>query len=71
MHCPFIGDSFGVVSRQWIGVDNIMWSSDYPQTTSPCRTRAILSSVISGNQELAKCKIVREKVAQLYGFDLD
>ena len=30
MYCTFIDDSFGVASRHWIGVDNVMWSSDYP-----------------------------------------
>ena len=72
LHCPFIGDFFGVVSRQWIGVDNIMWSSDYPHTafTLP-PPRDIIERDFRDASGLAKCKIVREKVAQPYGFDLD
>lgn len=48
MHYTFIGDWFGVASRQWIGMYNIMWSSDYPAPRPPGRTRVTLSSVISG-----------------------
>src|SRR5262249_46091396 len=31
----FIDDRVGVASREFIGVPNIMWSSDYPHTVSP------------------------------------
>jgi hypothetical protein len=30
MYCTFIDDSFGVASRHWIGVDNVMWSFRLP-----------------------------------------
>ena len=39
IYCTFIDDPVGVASRQFIGVDNIMWSSDYPHTTSTWPTR--------------------------------
>jgi predicted TIM-barrel fold metal-dependent hydrolase len=72
LHCTFTGDSFGGASRQWIGVDNVMWSSDYPHTafTLP-HPRDIIERDFRDASELAKRKIVREKVAQLYGVDLD
>ena len=30
----FIDDRVGVANRELIGVENIMWSSDYPHTAS-------------------------------------
>ena len=64
LQCLFIGDSFGVASRQWIGVDNIMWSSDYPHTafTLP-HPLDIIERNFRDTSELAMRKIVREKVA--------
>ena len=72
MYCTFIDDSFGVTSRQWIGVDNVMWSSDYPHTASTWpHSRDIIERDFKDVSEVEKRKIVRENVAQLYGFDLD
>jgi predicted TIM-barrel fold metal-dependent hydrolase len=71
MYCTFIDDSFGVASRQWIGVDNVMWSSDYPHTASTWpHSRDIIERDFKEVSEIEKRKIVRENVAQLYGFDL-
>jgi predicted TIM-barrel fold metal-dependent hydrolase len=72
MYCTFIDDSFGVASRHWIGVDNIMWSSDYPHTASTWpHSRDIITRDFKDVSEVEKRKIVRENAAQLYGFDLD
>jgi predicted TIM-barrel fold metal-dependent hydrolase len=72
MYCTFIDDSFGVASRHWIGVDNIMWSSDYPHTASTWpHSRDIIARDFKSVSEVEKRKIVRENAAQLYGFDLD
>jgi predicted TIM-barrel fold metal-dependent hydrolase len=72
MYCTFIDDSFGVASRHWIGVDNIMWSSDYPHTASTWpHSRDIIGRDFKDVSEVEKRKIVRENAAQLYGFDLD
>jgi len=72
MYCTFIDDSFGVASRHWIGVDNVMWSSDYPHTASTWpHSRDIIERDFKEVSEVEKRKIVRENVAQLYGFDLD
>src|SRR6266705_684946 len=71
MYCTFIDDSFGVASRQCIGVDNVMWSSDYPHTASTWpHSRDIIERDFKDVSEVEKRKIVRENVAQLYGFDL-
>jgi predicted TIM-barrel fold metal-dependent hydrolase len=71
MYCTFIDDSFGVASRHWIGVDNVMWSSDYPHTASTWpHSRDIIERDFKDVSEVEKRKIVRENVAKLYGFDL-
>jgi len=71
MYCTFLDDSFGVASRHWIGVDNVMWSSDYPHTASTWpHSRDIIARDFKDVSEVEKRKIVRENVAQLYGFDL-
>jgi predicted TIM-barrel fold metal-dependent hydrolase len=71
MYCTFIDDSFGVASRHWIGVDNVMWSSDYPHTASTWpHSRDIIARDFKDVSEVEKRKIVRENAAQLYGFDL-
>jgi predicted TIM-barrel fold metal-dependent hydrolase len=72
MYCTFIDDAFGVASRQWIGVDNVMWSSDYPHTASTWpHSRDIIERDFKDVSETEKWKIVRGNAAQLYGFDLD
>ena len=72
MYCTFIDDSFGVASRHWIGVDNVMWWSDYPHTASTWpHSRDIIERDFKDVSEVEKRKIVRENVAKLYGFDLD
>jgi predicted TIM-barrel fold metal-dependent hydrolase len=72
MYCTFIDDAFGVASRQWIGVDNVMWSSDYPHTASTWpHSRDIIARDFKDVSETEKWKIVRGNAGQLYGFDLD
>ena len=71
MYCTFIDDSFGVASRHWIGVDNVMWSSDYPHTASTWpHSRNIIERDFKDVSEAEQRKIVRENAAKLYGFDL-
>jgi predicted TIM-barrel fold metal-dependent hydrolase len=71
MYCTFIDDAFGVASRHWIGVDNIMWSSDYPHTASTWpRSRAVIERDFKDVSEDEKWKILRGNAAKLYGFEL-
>jgi predicted TIM-barrel fold metal-dependent hydrolase len=71
MYCTFIDDPFGVASIHWIGIDNVMWSSDYPHTASTWpRSRAVIERDFKDVNEEEKWKIVRGNVAKLYGFDL-
>ena len=67
----FIEDPVGVASREFIGVENIMWSSDYPHTVSTWpHSREVVERDFKGVPEDEKRLIVRENVARLYGLAL-
>ena len=68
----FIGfqeDELGVALRHHIGVDNLLWGSDYPhaESTFP-RSREILERILKGVPEEEKAKIAGENTARLYHF---
>jgi predicted TIM-barrel fold metal-dependent hydrolase len=67
----FIDDPVGVASREFIGVENIMWSSDYPHTVSTWpHSREVVDRDFKGVPDDEKRLIVRENVARLYGLAL-
>jgi len=67
----FIDDAVGVAGREFIGVDNIMWSSDYPHTVSTWpHSREVVDRDFKGVPEGEKRSIVRDNVARLYGLSL-
>jgi predicted TIM-barrel fold metal-dependent hydrolase len=65
----FITDPVGVANRHRIGVDNLMWSSDYPHVacTWP-HSHDIIARDFQGVSDTDKWKIVRENVARLYSL---
>ena len=68
----FIGfqeDDLGIQFRHHIGVENLLWGSDYPhaESTFP-RSREILERIFEGVPEDEKAKIVGENTARLYHF---
>ena len=68
----FIGfqeDDLGVQLRHHIGVENLLWGSDYPhaESTFP-KSREILERILAGIPEEEKAKIAGENTAKLYGF---
>ena len=69
----FIGfqeDDLGMQLRHHIGVDILLWGSDYPhaESTFP-RSRQILKEIFEGVPEEEKAKIAGGNTAKLYGFD--
>jgi predicted TIM-barrel fold metal-dependent hydrolase len=68
----FQEDQLGIRDRALIGVDNLMWGSDYPhtETTFP-RSQAILERILAGVPAEERQKITSTNVARLYHFDLD
>jgi predicted TIM-barrel fold metal-dependent hydrolase len=66
----FQEDQLGIRDRALIGVDNLMWGSDYPHTeaTFP-RSQQILERILAGIPGPEREKITCSNVARLYHFD--
>ncbi len=67
----FIMDRAGVFARDFIGVDNLMWSSDYPHTDSTWpRSRECIAHDLEGVSEADRRKMTCTNAAKLYGFEV-
>jgi predicted TIM-barrel fold metal-dependent hydrolase len=70
MWCTYIDDYVGVQSRRFIGIDRMMWSSDYPhQASSWPHSQEVVARDFADASEDERFKITRGNVARLYGFD--
>ena len=70
VYLSFQEDGIGIRMRDVIGVDRLMWGSDYPhaESTFP-KSREILESILEGVPQEEKAQIVGGTAAKLYGFD--
>jgi predicted TIM-barrel fold metal-dependent hydrolase len=67
----FQEDAVGIRLRDIIGVDNIMWGSDYPHSESTFpRSRQVLHQILTGVPEDEQARIVGHNAARLYHFDV-
>ena len=66
----FQEDTLGLRLREFIGVDNIQWGSDYPhhESTFP-KSREILEEILTDCTEQEKAKIAGENAARIYRLD--
>ena len=65
----FQEDGRGIRDRSTIGVDNLLWGSDYPHTESTFpRSRQILGNILEDVSEEQKAKICGGNTALLYHF---
>ena len=65
----FQEDAIGIRLRDVIGVENMMWGSDYPHSESTFpRSRQILSEILEGVPEDEQAKIVGLNTARVYNF---
>ncbi len=68
----FQEDAIGIRERESVGLDTLMWGSDYPHTESTFpRSRPILDEILEGVPASERCAITCENAARLYGFDLE
>jgi predicted TIM-barrel fold metal-dependent hydrolase len=65
----FQEDALGIRLRHDVGVDNLMWGSDYPhpESTFP-RSREILERVLADVPDDERARMVCGNAAKLYGF---
>jgi len=71
MHCTYIDDYVGVANRHFVGVDRMMWSSDYPhQASSWPHSQDVVGRDFKDASPDDRFKITRGNVARLYGFAL-
>jgi predicted TIM-barrel fold metal-dependent hydrolase len=63
----FQEDGLGIQLRHHIGVDNLMWGSDYPhaESTFP-KSMEILDEILEGVPEDERAKIVGDNAARIY-----
>ena len=67
--CDFQEDPEGVRNRDIIGIDNILWGSDYPHVESTWpRSRQILESTLADCTEEEKAKIAGGNAARIYNI---
>ncbi len=67
----FQEDGLGLRLRDMIGVETLMWGSDYPHTESTFpRSRQILDEILEGVPDSEAQRIVAGNAAELYGFQL-
>jgi predicted TIM-barrel fold metal-dependent hydrolase len=70
LYATFIDDGFGIAHRDEIGVDNILWSSDFPHSaTFWPKSGEKIAADFRQVDEADKRKILWENTAKLYGFE--
>ncbi len=68
----FQEDEVGIRLRDLIGVDNMMWGSDYPHSESTFpQSRQILDRILAGVPHEERAKIVGGNTAHLYNFEVE
>jgi predicted TIM-barrel fold metal-dependent hydrolase len=66
----FQEDAIGIRLRDVIGVDNMMWGSDYPHSESTFpQSRKILAEILAGVPVDEQAKIAGGNTARVYKFD--
>jgi predicted TIM-barrel fold metal-dependent hydrolase len=66
----FQEDAVGIRLRDIIGVDNMMWGSDYPHSESTFpQSRKILADILAGVPEDEQARIAGGNTARVYRFD--
>src|SRR5580658_4068369 len=66
----FQEDAIGIRLRDVIGVDNMMWGSDYPHSESTFpQSRKILAEILAGVPDDEQAKIAAGNTARVYHFD--
>lgn len=69
VHATFQDDRVGVLMRQFIGVDNLMWASDFPHSDSTWpRSREVIERDFAGAPAPERRRTTAENAAALYAI---
>ncbi len=69
MFVEFMEDDLGVELRKHIGVDNMLWGSDFPHAESTWpQSKQFLDRIFEGVPEEERRKITADNAAKLFGF---
>jgi uncharacterized protein len=69
VYATFFNDAVGGHCFAWWGVDNCMWSNDFPHPNSTWpNSRDVIERDLGDLPAQARAKLVRENVARLYGL---
>ena len=72
MFVEFMEDDLGVQLRDLIGIDNMLWGSDFPHAESTWpKSRDFLARIFAKVPEADLRKITSENAARLFGFELN
>jgi predicted TIM-barrel fold metal-dependent hydrolase len=72
LYATCIDDSFGIGHRREIGVDNLLWSSDFPHSaTFWPHSRDKIAKDFQGVDANDRQKILWQNTAKLYGFETE
>ncbi len=72
LYATFIDDAFGIAHRHDIGVDNLLWSSDFPHSaTFWPHSREKIERDFEAVSAQEKEKMLRRNTAKLYRFEID
>jgi predicted TIM-barrel fold metal-dependent hydrolase len=65
-------DDLGIQLRDLIGVDNMLWGSDFPHAESTWpKSRDFLQRIFAGVPETDLRKVTSENAARMFGFKLN
>jgi predicted TIM-barrel fold metal-dependent hydrolase len=69
MFVEFMEDDLGIEMRQHIGVENMLWGSDFPHAESTWpQSKQFLDRIFAGVGEEDRRKITSDNAAKLFGF---
>jgi predicted TIM-barrel fold metal-dependent hydrolase len=69
LYLTFMRDRIGVLNRHHIGLEHILWSSDYPHNDSTWpNSQKVIDYLMEGVPAAERRKIVCENAVALYGF---
>lgn len=71
-HCywGFVNNPFGVKVRHEVGVEHVMWSTDFPHSESDWpRSREVMDEIFKGVPEAERQRMVRDNAIEFFALD--